>query len=407
MNTFTPETIANSFSILDQRINEQPLVYLDNAATTQKPQCVVDAVKHYYEHNNANVHRGAHHLSDLATAQFETARETVAHFINANSSKEIIWTKGTTEAINLVAQSWGMTNLSEGDVIILSQLEHHANIVPWQLVAEKTGAIIKVVGLTQQQIFDLEEYKQLLALKPKLVAVSHVSNVLGNIQPVKEIIELAKSVNATVLIDGAQAVAHVPVDVQALDCDFYVFSGHKLYAPTGTGVLYGKAALLSAMPPYQAGGEMIEHVSFSGTRFNEIPFKFEAGTPNIAGVIGLSQALKFLTQFNRQDIINHEDHIYRYALAQLQQLAGIEIYGDTKHNVGVISFNVTDEHHSDIGVLMDQKGIALRTGHHCAMPLMAYMGVNGTVRASFSLYNTIEDVDRFIQALKEVKEFLG
>ncbi len=402
------QRIRQDFPILAQKAaNHCDLVYLDNAATTQKPQCVIAAVNQYYTTCNANVHRAAHYLSDKATLSFEQARVTVKQFINARSDNEIIWTRGTTEAINLVASSWGESNLQPDDVIILSELEHHANIVPWQLVAEKTGAIIKAVRLNDDFSLDMAHYRQLLSQSPKLVAISHVSNAIGSINPIDTIISLAKTAGAVTLVDGAQAVSHFALDMQALDCDFYVFSGHKLFGPTGIGVLYGKAALLNAMPPWQGGGEMIDKVSFEQTSFNQLPFKFEAGTPNIAGAIGLAAAIDYLNRFDRLQLHHHEQGLFHQVYHWMAQQPAIQLLCSGDNNVGIISFLIKGEHHQDIGILLDQQGIAVRTGHHCTMPLMASLGVSGTVRLSFSIYNDQNDVNALLQGLTKVIELLA
>lgn len=400
-------TIARQFPILSQLTdNGEPLVYLDNAATTQKPSAVIKAINNYYSKTNANVHRGAHFLSERATYAFEQARQTLQSFINAQHREEIIWTDGTTEAINLVANSWGLANLKPGDLIVLSEMEHHANIVPWQLVAQRTGAFIRPVKLKSDLTLDVDHYQSLLAQKPKIVALTHVSNAIGTINPIVELIKKAKQAGAVTLVDGAQAVSHFEVDVQQLDCDFYVFSGHKLFGPTGIGILYGKREMLEAMPPWQGGGEMIDKVSFTGTTFNQLPFKFEAGTPNIAGAIGLAAAIRYLTQFDRTALCNFEGGLFKQMYDWLNTQGQIELYSRRENNVGIISFGVKGEHHQDIGTLLDQQGIAVRTGHHCAMPLMQALNIKGTVRASLSLYNTEQDVERFKQAMTKVLALL-
>ena len=397
-----PEMIRKQFSVLSQEVHKHPLIYLDNAATTQKPASVIHALQNYYQHGNANVHRAAHYLSAKATHAFEEARETVRHFLHAAHTEEIIWTRGTTEAINLVANSWGRSQLKPGDEILVSHLEHHANIVCWQMLAESTGAVLKVIEIDENGDIDFDHFLKLLTPETKLLAVTHTSNAIGTVTPVENMIAAAKNVGATVLIDGAQAVAHQKVDVQKLGCDFYVFSGHKLYGPTGIGVLYGKRDLLNAMPPWQTGGEMIERVSFSGTTFNTLPFKFESGTPHIAGAIGLAKAIEFLQQFDINQIQAHENHLLKQAEDGLKKIKGIRIIGQAKHKAPVVSFISEQLHSQDIGMLLDQQGIAVRTGHHCAMPLMERMNLSGTVRASFALYNTVEDVQQFIQALEQL-----
>ncbi|WP_447833638.1 aminotransferase class V-fold PLP-dependent enzyme [Aeromonas veronii] len=405
MNQQQHDQLRSQFPALAQEVNGHPLVYLDNAATTQKPQTVLDAIVHYYGADNANVHRAAHALSGRATRAFETARETVARFINAPRSQEVIWTRGTTEAINLVAQSWGMSELKAGDEIILSTLEHHANIVPWQLVAQRTGAVIRVIPLDKRDDLDLAAYHAMLGPRTRLVSVAHVSNALGTVNPVKEMVAAAKAVGALTLIDGAQAVAHLEVDVQAIGCDFYAFSGHKFYGPTGIGVLWGRTELLERMPPWQAGGEMIDRVSFSGTTFNTLPFKFEAGTPHIAGAIGLAAAIDFVMGQDRQWLANHEQALTDYLVAGLQQVPGLRLIGEPNQRAGAVSFLLEDIHPQDAATLLDMQGIALRVGHHCAMPLMESLGIGGTMRASLACYNNRDDVDALLAALHKLSDF--
>ncbi|MBO1520157.1 aminotransferase class V-fold PLP-dependent enzyme [Oceanisphaera pacifica] len=392
------------FPILAQTVNGQPLVYLDNAATTQKPQSVLDALQHYYQHQNANVHRAAHALSGQATQEFEDARTKVATFINAPDSKQVIWTRGATEAINLVAYSFGMPHLKAGDEILLSTMEHHANIVPWQQVAAATGASIKVIPLTEHAELDLAAAADLFSERTKLLAVSQVSNALGVINPIKELITMAKAVDAITLIDGAQAVGHLPVDVQALDCDFYVFSGHKMFGPTGIGVLYGKRELLEKMPPWQTGGEMIKHVSFAQTTFSELPFKFEAGTPNIAGAIGLGAAIDYISGLDRNAVAAHEHQLMQQLVAGLSALPEVHIIG--RPQAGAVSFIMDDVHPQDMATLLDMQGIAVRTGHHCAMPLMQALGLpQGTLRASIAFYNTPHDITALLTGIDKAREF--
>ncbi|WP_429210827.1 aminotransferase class V-fold PLP-dependent enzyme [Aeromonas veronii] len=405
MNQQQHDQLRSQFPALAQEVNGHPLVYLDNAATTQKPQAVLDAIVHYYGADNANVHRAAHALSGRATRAFETARETVARFINAPRSHEVIWTRGTTEAINLVAQSWGMSELKAGDEIILSTLEHHANIVPWQLVAQRTGAVIRVIPLDERGDLDLAAYHAMLGPRTRLVSVAHVSNALGTVNPVKEMVAAAKAVGALTLLDGAQAVAHLEVDVQAIGCDFYAFSGHKLYGPTGIGVLWGRTELLERMPPWQAGGEMIDRVSFSGTTFNTLPFKFEAGTPHIAGAIGLAAAIDFVMAQDRQWLAKHEQALTNYLVAGLQQVPGLRLIGEPNQRAGTVSFLLEDIHPQDAATLLDMQGIALRVGHHCAMPLMESLGIGGTMRASLACYNNRDDVDALLAALHKLSDF--
>ena len=405
MNQQQHDRLRGQFPALAQEVNGHPLVYLDNAATTQKPQAVLDAINHYYRADNANVHRAAHALSGRATRAFEDARETVARFINAPLSHEVIWTRGTTEAINLVAQSWGMSELRAGDEIVLSTLEHHANIVPWQLVAQRTGAVIRVIPLDERGDLDIAAYLALLGPRTRLVSVAHVSNALGTVNPVKEMVAAAKAVGALSLIDGAQAVAHLEVDVQAIGCDFYAFSGHKLYGPTGIGVLWGRTELLERMPPWQAGGEMIDRVSFSGTTFNILPFKFEAGTPHIAGAIGLAAAIGFVMEQDKDSLASHEAALTDYLVAGLQQVPGLRLVGEPGQRAGAVSFLLEDIHPQDAATLLDMQGIALRVGHHCAMPLMESLGVGGTMRASLACYNNRDDVDALLAALHKLRDF--
>ncbi|MBL0652533.1 cysteine desulfurase [Aeromonas caviae] len=405
MNQQQHDRLRGQFPALAQEVNGHPLVYLDNAATTQKPQAVLDAINHYYRADNANVHRAAHALSGRATRAFEDARKTVARFINAPRSHEVIWTRGTTEAINLVAQSWGMNELRAGDEIVLSTLEHHANIVPWQLVAQRTGAVIRVIPLDERGDLDIAAYLALLGPRTRLVSVAHVSNALGTVNPVKEMVAAAKAVGALSLIDGAQAVAHLEVDVQAIGCDFYAFSGHKLYSPTGIGVLWGRTALLERMPPWQAGGEMIDRVSFSGTTFNTLPFKFEAGTPHIAGAIGLAAAIDFVMEQDRSSLAKHEEALTNYLVAGLQQVPGLRLIGEPNQRAGAVSFLLEDIHPQDAATLLDMQGIALRVGHHCAMPLMESLGIGGTMRVSLACYNNRDDVDALLAALYKLSDF--
>jgi cysteine desulfurase/selenocysteine lyase len=405
--SFDAVAIRADFPILNQEINGKPLVYLDNGATTQKPNAVIDAISHYYRHDNSNVHRGAHTLSDRSTTVFESARESVREFINAVTTEEIIWTKGTTESVNLVAFSWGLENLKKGDKVLVSEMEHHANIVPWQMVCEKTGAKLLPIPVTETGELDLEAYESMLDADVKFVSVVHVSNALGTVNPVERIIELARSVGAKTMIDGAQAVAHWSVDVQALNCDFYAFSGHKLYGPTGIGVLYGKQEILEAMTPFMGGGEMIEVVTFEKTTYNKLPYKFEPGTPNIAGAVGLAAAIKYLQKLDRVAVAAHEDDVLNYALEKAKNYEGLTLVGTSAKRAGVMSFVLAGGHPHDIGTLLDQQGVAVRTGNHCAMPIMEHFGVPGTVRASFAMYNTRDDVDALFQALDKVKFFLS
>ncbi|HDZ8929012.1 TPA: SufS family cysteine desulfurase [Aeromonas dhakensis] len=405
MNQQQHDRLRSQFPALAQEVNGHPLVYLDNAATTQKPKAVLDAINHYYRADNANVHRAAHALSGRATRAFEAARETVARFINAPLSHEVIWTRGTTEAINLVAQSWGVSELRAGDEVVLSTLEHHANIVPWQLVAKCTGAVIRVIPLDERGDLDMAAYLAMLGPRTRLVSVAHVSNALGTVNPVEQIVEAAKAVGALTLIDGAQAVAHLEVDVQAIGCDFYAFSGHKLYGPTGIGVLWGRTELLERMPPWQAGGEMIDRVSFGGTTFNTLPFKFEAGTPHIAGAIGLAAAIDFVMEQDRGALASHEAVLTDYLVAGLRQIPGLRLVGEPGQRAGAVSFLLRDIHPQDAATLLDMQGIALRVGHHCAMPLMESLGIGGTMRASLACYNNRDDVDALLAALHKLSDF--
>jgi len=404
---FDPLAVRADFPILDQLINGYPLVYLDNAATTQKPNAVIDAISHYYRHDNANVHRGVHTLSDRATSLFEQSREKVSEFLNSPSSRQIIWTSGTTEAINLVAFSWGRSNLGPGDRILVPWLEHHSNIVPWQLAAESVGAEVVPIPVSDAGEIDLDALQALLDERVKLIVVNQVSNALGTVNPVDAIVELGHAVGAKVLVDGAQAVGHWPVDVQALGCDFYVFSAHKLFGPTGVGVLWGREELLEAMPPYMGGGEMIETVSFSGTTFNSLPFKFEAGTPNIAGVVGLGAAIDYVNTIDRSAAAAHEAQLLAYSIELASEIEGLRRVGTPAKSAGIFSFVLDSCHPSDVGMLLDEQGIAVRTGHHCAQPLMERLGVPGTVRASYSIYNTRDDVTRLFEGIRKAKALFG
>lgn len=403
---FDVEKIRADFPILHQQVNGQPLVYLDNAATTQKPNAVIDAISDYYRTDNSNVHRGAHALADRATVKFEAAREKVAQFLNALAAKQIIWTRGTTESINLVAASWGKSNLQPGDRILVSAMEHHANIVPWQLIALATGATLEPIPVDANGNINMLAFDAMLDAHVKMVAVGHVSNAMGTINPIEKIITLAHAVGARVLIDGAQAVSHWAVDVQKLNCDFYVFSAHKLFGPTGLGVLYGKEDLLNSMPPYQGGGEMIETVSFAGTTFNQLPYKFEAGTPDIAGAIGLGAAIDYLQSLDRIAAAEHEQALLAYAEQKARATEGLTLVGTAHHKTSVMSFLIDGAHPADVGVLLDKQGIAVRTGNHCAQPIMDQFGIPGTVRASFSFYNTFAEVDRLFVAIEKAKTFL-
>ena len=398
--------IRAQFPALHQDVNGKPLVYLDNGATTQKPQCVIDALSEYYRLNNSNVHRGAHTLSDRATQQFEDARKTLQAFLNAAKAEEIVWTRGTTESINIVAATWGRQNIKAGDEILVTGMEHHSNIVPWQMLCEHTGATLRPIPVKDNGELDMNAYADMLSDKVKLVSVVHVSNALGTIDPVAEIIKQAHAVGAKVMVDGAQAVSHWNVDVQTLDVDFYAFSGHKLFGPTGIGVLYGKEDLLNSMPPYQGGGEMIEHCSFDKTTYNVLPYKFEAGTPNIAGAIGLAAAINYLNGLDRVLLEQHENNLLERANELADKLGGLRKIGTASNKASVFSFLLDGAHPADVGTLLDQQGIAVRTGHHCAMPIMEQFNVPGTVRASFSFYNTMDDVERLFAGLEKAKMFL-
>ena len=396
--------VREDFPILSRQIYGKPLVYFDNGATTQKPLYVLDAMRNEYLNVNANVHRGVHYLSQQATDLHEAARETVRKFINAPKVEEVIFTRGTTESLNLVVSSFGDRFLSEGDEVIVSVMEHHSNIVPWQLLAAKKGIAIKVIPMTDEGDVIMEEYEKLFNEKTRIVSITQVSNVLGTINPVKEMIRIAHEHEVPVMVDGAQSTPHMKVDVQDLDCDFFAFSGHKIYGPTGIGVLYGKEKWLDEMPPYQGGGEMIESVSFEKTTFEKLPFKFEAGTPDYVATHGLATALNYVTELGLDNIFAHEQELTRYAMEQMKEIPGMRLFGTSQHKDAVISFLVGDIHHLDMGTLLDRLGIAVRTGHHCAEPLMHRLGISGTVRASFALYNTKEEVDALIAGIKRVSQ---
>lgn len=403
---FDIEKIREDFPILRQTVNGNPLVYLDNGASSQKPASVIRAIETYYSSQNANIHRGVHHLSQIATQAYEDARVAIQTFINARHEHEVLFTKGTTDSINLVAQSFGRKFLREGDEIVITTMEHHSNIVPWQMVCESTGAKLRVAPINQAGDLILDEFVHLLNEKTRLVAVAHVSNALGTINPVEDIIKHAHAVGAKVLLDGAQAVPHMKVDVQSLDVDFYTFSGHKVFGPTGVGILYGREDLLNAMPPYQGGGDMIERVTFEKTTYNTLPHKFEAGTPNIVGGIGLHAAIRYFESLDLKSIAVHENDLLNYATDQLTAIDGLKIVGTAKNKASVISFLIGDTHPFDVGTLLDQQGIAVRTGHHCTQPLMDFYGIPGTVRASFALYNNREDVDKLAAAAQRAANML-
>lgn len=405
--TFDVEKARADFPTLQQEIKGKPLVYLDNAATAQKPKQVIETLDKYYREYNANIHRGVHTLSEKATAAYEGAREKVKTFINANSSKEVVFVRGGTEAINLVAQSFGRSTLSAGDEVIITELEHHSNIVPWQLICEQTGATLRYVPINDAGELILEEYEKLLNDKTRIVAVGHISNALGTINPIKTIIDKAHAVGAKVLVDGAQAVPHTKVDVQELDCDFYAFSGHKLFGPTGIGVLYGKEALLEAMPPYQGGGDMIQTVSMSKSTYNVLPYKFEAGTPHIAGVIGLGAAIDYVNQLDFELAAQYENELLDYANEQAANITDFNFVGTAKNKTSILSFTLGRIHPHDIGTILDEEGVAIRAGHHCAMPVMERFCIPATVRASFAFYNTRKEVDALIQAIDKCKNIFG
>lgn len=405
--TIDADVIRAQFPILFQEVNDEPLIYLDNAATTQKPVAVLDRMRQYYEQDNANVHRGVHTLAERATRDYEAVREKVRAFLGANETAEIIFTRGTTTSLNWVAQSYGDANIKAGDEIVISYMEHHSNIIPWQQLASRTGATLKYIDITADGFLDLDSAKAQITEKTKIVSIAHVSNVLGVINPIEELVELAHQHGAVIIVDGAQAVPHMPVDVMALDVDFYAFSGHKMCGPTGIGVLYGKRELLEAMEPIEFGGEMIDFVNLYDSTWKELPWKFEAGTPNIAGAIGLGAAIDYLTEIGLAEIHQYEQELVTYVLPQLQAIEGLTIYGpqDPAHHTGVIAFNLDGLHPHDVATALDMEGVAVRAGHHCAQPLLKYLSVAATARASFYLYNTKEDADRLVAAIKATKEF--
>lgn len=402
---FNPEIIREDFPILTQKVNGFPLIYFDNGATTQKPKVVIDTENHYYETYNSNIHRGVHHLSQLATEKYEDARQIVANFLNVKNKNEVIFTSGTTQGVNTIAHCFSNL-LKKGDEILISYLEHHANIVPWQMLCERTGAILRVIPINDDGVLIQEKYEELLNENTKILAITHVSNTLGVINPVKEMIKKARKYDLAILIDGAQAIPHFKPDVLDLDCDFYVFSGHKLYASTGIGVLYGKEKWLEKLPPFLGGGDMIKEVTFEKTTYNEIPFKFEAGTPNISGAIALGTAIEYVDKVGWDKIHTYENELLEYATIELLKIENLKIYGNTNPKVSVISFNVKGIHPFDIGSILDKKGIALRTGHHCTQPIMDFYKIPGTVRASFSFYNTKAEIDFFISSLQKAIQLL-
>ncbi len=406
---FNVASIREDFPILQRQVHGKPLVYLDNAATTQKPRAVIEALVHFYEHHNANIHRAIHALGEEATAAYEETRAKVSRFINAPGPECIIFTRNTTEAINLVAYAWGRENLHSGDEILLTEMEHHSNLVPWQRLAQETGATVKYIGVTDEGTLALDDLHSLIGERTKLVAVAHVSNALGTINPVEEIVGAAHRHGAVALVDGAQSAPHMPVDVQALDCDFYAFSAHKMLGPTGVGVLFGRYELLDAMQPFLTGGEMIRRVRLDGATFNDLPWKFEAGTPNIADVVAFSAALDYLTALGMANVRAHEEELTAYALRRLRQREELIVYGplDASRRGGVVSFNYPDVHPHDVGTILDREGVAIRAGHHCAQPLMSRFGVAGTVRASFYIYNTLQEVDALLESIEKVRAFFG
>jgi cysteine desulfurase/selenocysteine lyase len=400
------EAIRRQFPVLNREVKGRRLVYFDNAATSQKPQAMIDALVDYYSNYNANIHRGIHTLAEEATAAFEGTRDACAALINAASREEIIFTRGTTDGINLVSYTWGRKNIGKGDEIIITAMEHHSNIVPWQLLVEEKGAVLKVIPISDNGELLMDEFKKLLSPKTKMVSVVHVSNALGTVNPVKEIIEAAHEVGALVMVDGAQSTVHLDIDVQAMDCDFFAFSAHKLYGPTGVGVLYGKKAILEAMPVFQGGGEMIKEVTFEKTTYNDLPYKFEAGTPNIADTIAFGAALKWTEQIGKEKIRKHEQEILQYATERLKELPGLRIIGSANEKISLVSFVIDGIHPQDIGILLDNRGIAVRTGHHCVEPVMVRFCIPGTVRASFAMYNTKEEVDEMITGLHKAIKML-
>lgn len=406
-NRLDVHVVRQQFPILSREVKDKPLVYFDNAATSQKPQVVIDALSDYYKKYNANIHRGIHTLAEEATMAFEATRDTVQAFINASNREEIIFTRGTTEGINLVANTWGRQNISEGDEVIISVMEHHSNIVPWQLLCQEKKALLKVIPVNDDGDLIIEEYQKLLSNRTKLVSVGHVSNALGTVNPVKQIVELAHQAGAVVLIDGAQSAVHLDIDVQQMDCDFFAFSAHKIYGPTGTGVLYGKRHLLEAMPVFLGGGEMIKEVTFEKTTYADLPYKFEAGTPNIADTIAFKAALDFTASIGKQKIRDYEMELLDYATLRLKEIPGLRIIGEAKEKISLISFVIDKLHHQDIGILLDNQGVALRTGHHCTQPLMQRFGIAGTTRASFAMYNTREEIDQMIAGLNKAIKMLS
>jgi len=407
VSDFDIERVRSDFPILQQKIHGHPLVYLDNAATSQKPRAVIDAIVSYYERDNANIHRGVHYLSERATEEFENARKTVHNFLHAARPSEIIFVRSATEAINLVAQTYGRAHVGAGDEVVITAMEHHSNIVPWQMLCEEKSAKLRVAPINDEGELILEEFERLLGPKTKLVSVGHVSNALGTINPLKQLIKLAHAKNIPVLVDGAQAIPRLPVNVQDLECDFYVLSGHKTYGPTGIGILYGKQALLEAMPPYQGGGDMISSVTFEKTTYNKVPHKFEAGTPDMSGAVGLRAAIEYLNRLGMENIEKYEHELLVYATQKVTALPGVRVIGTAKEKAGVLSFVIEGVHPHDVGTILDQEGIAIRTGHHCAQPVMDRYKIDATARASFGLYNTKEEIDALVKGIKKVQEVFG
>ena len=406
MNQFNINDIRKQFPVLDQQVYGKPLVYFDNAATTQKPLCVIERERDYYLHENCNIHRGVHYLSQMATEAYENARKTVAQFVNARQAQEIVFTRGTTESLNLLATSLGQLLVNEGDKVVVSAMEHHSNMVPWQQMLMRSKGELLVIRMDKKGVLDLNHYEELLKQRPKIVSIAHISNTLGTVNPIKEMIAMAHKYDIPVVIDGAQSMAHQVIDVQDLDCDFYVFSGHKMYAPMGIGGLYGKMEWLEKMPPYQFGGEMVDTVSFEKTTFNKVPFKFEAGTPNVGAALGLETAVKFIQSFDRQEVEAYEDELLRYATEQLSGIEGMRFIGQAPKRNGLISFLIDGIHPYDLGTIIDKMGVAVRTGHHCAEPVMTFFGIPGTVRASFAMYNTKEEIDIFVKAVEKAANML-
>ena len=399
--------IREDFPILKEMVHGKPLVYLDNAATSQKPQAVIDTVSRYYTTENANIHRGVHYLSQQATQDYEAARSGVRRFLNAAQDREIVFVRGTTEGINLVAGTFGRQNISQGDEIVISTMEHHSNIVPWQILCQERGAVLRVIPINEDGELEMDEYERLLGPRTKLVSIVHVSNALGTVNPVDQIVEMAHSYGAAVLVDGAQSAPHMPIDVQAMGCDFFVFSGHKLYGPTGIGVLYGREELLEAMPPYQGGGDMIKSVSFEKTIYNDLPYKFEAGTPNIAGVIGLGAAVDYITALGMDRTAPHERDLLEYGTRSLSEIGGLRLIGTARDKASILSFVLDGAHPHDIGTILDTEGVAIRTGHHCTQPLMERFGIPATARASLAFYNTRQEIDALVRGIYKVKEVFG